>query len=158
METQICTKCSTEKPLSEYYILKSKTGGKDYLYKYCKKCHYHKMTKKTAKKWRQDYPDKWRHASKMSQRAWLGRQDAGVYLIFTTKGLYVGQSDHIKSRIQEHKLSKRKGCIGYYGAKYLFHVVLEYEDNKKRRLEIEKSYITILKPKLNIRHNTRKRH
>lgn len=151
--TRTCTKCSITKPIEEYYVIKGRQGYKDYTYRYCKQCHYDKHTKHTAKKWREDNPEAWKRAAKKASRDWLGRMDAGVYLIFSTKGLYVGQSDHIKARIQEHKISKRKGCIGYKGAKYLFHVVLEYEDDKKKRIEIENYYIDLFRPKLNVYGN-----
>ena len=55
MTTKICTKCNTELPITEYYTIVNKKGRR-YTYNYCRKCHYSKMTKHTAAKWRKQNP------------------------------------------------------------------------------------------------------
>jgi len=148
MATKVCTKCNTEKPISDYYKIKYK-NGKDYTYTYCKKCHYYKMTKKTSKQWRTKNKDKWNKVALKAQRDYLNRQSSGVYLLFTTKGLYVGQTSHIRSRIYQHK-NFSKGNVGSKGAKVLSWIVLQYEDNYYERRKAEKKWIKRLNPALNI--------
>jgi len=154
METRVCSKCGIEKPISEYYTIKQKKQ-KDYTYKYCSRCHYSKMTKKTSKRWREQNPKKWNKASLKAQHAFLNRQTQGVYLLFTTKGLYVGQTSHIRSRIYQHKTySNSKGNVGGKGAKVLSWMVLEKEENYYRRKLAEAKWIKRLNPALNKVHNT----
>ena len=152
MNTKVCTKCSTKKPNSEYYSITNKKTGKQYTYSYCKKCHYEKMTKETAKKWRKNNPDAWLKAVHKAQRAYFSRQKQGVYLLVTNKGLYVGASDKLTSRIHQHKNTKYKGNVGYKGAKILYTKVLAEEKDYYKRLQIEKEWIKKLQPALNQLH------
>jgi len=151
METQDCTKCGETKPLEDYYTIKHK-NQKWYTYKYCKKCHYSKMTKKTSLQWREKNPDKWNKAAAKAQRDYLNRQSSGVYLLFTTKGLYVGQTSHIRSRIYQHK-NYAKGNVMDKGGKVISWIVLAYEDNYYQRRKLEKKWIERLQPALNIQFN-----
>lgn len=151
MNTKVCTKCNTEKPITEYYTIKNKWGV--YTYNYCKHCHYHKMTKHTAAEWRVNNPERWQKDVTNALRAHRGRMSKGVYLIVTNKGLYVGKSSCIELRINQHKISNRRGCIGYYGAKYLFHIILQHEENAYKRTKLEKYWIQKLKPSLNKQHH-----
>lgn len=143
MDTKVCTHCNKELPIDDYYLIK-KTG---YRYGYCKKCHY-KKTKPIAKKWRKDNRKRWNKDVIKATKAMWSRDRKGVYLLVTTKGLYIGATNKLKARIQQHS-SKTKGNVGYYGAKVLFSFVLAYEDNKRKRLDLERKYIEKYQPKLN---------
>lgn len=147
MENKICNKCNTDKPISEYYRIKKKNGGY-YEYNYCKKCHYEKMTKETSKQWRKSNPKAWLKANYKANRAFFDRQKKGVYLLVTDKGLYVGASDKLRSRIQQHKL-KLPGNVGFKGAKILYHKILLEENDKEIRLKKEREFIELLQPELN---------
>lgn len=150
METRICTKCNASKPIDEYYTIITQRTGKEYTYRYCKKCHYSKMTKYTSKKWRIDNPDTWRALVNRTMHNYRGRQKAGVYCIFTLKGLYIGASKAITSRIGQHKTSPRGGNILNKGAKYLFHIILTEESDKDKRDAAERYWIKKLQPALNV--------
>ena len=152
METKICTKCSKELPITDYYTIKSKTQ-REYTYSYCKKCHYSKLTKHTAKRWRKDNKKRWYADVKKAQQAMFDRQREGVYLLVTTKGLYIGQTDKYKHRIHQHKHSQFKGNMKHKGAKVLFHYLLEEIYDKQERLEREKFWIDKLRPALNKQFN-----
>ncbi len=145
MDTKVCTKCNTEKSIEEYYQIK-KTG---YIYSYCKKCHYYKMTKATAKRWRKDNPERWIKDVSKAQKAMWGRQREGVYLLLTTKGLYIGQTDKYEARIHQHRSSNFKGNMKYKGAKILYNTLLEEITDRQERLDREKFWIKKLKPNLN---------
>jgi len=149
METKVCTKCNTEKSIEEYYQIK-KSG---YTYNYCKKCHYSKMTKATSKRWRKANPKRWIEDVSKAQKAMWGRQREGVYLLLTTKGLYVGQTDKYESRLNQHRFSNFKGNMKYKGAKILYTTLLEQVKDKDQRLEREKYWIQKLKPALNKQFN-----
>lgn len=150
METKVCSKCGKDLPLSEYYVIKANgtTRKKDYVYPYCKKDHY-KMTKPIAKKWRKKYPKRWKEDVSKAQKAMFGRQREGVYMLVTTKGMYIGQTDKYEHRINQHRNNDFKGNVKHKGAKVLFHTLIVEESNRKRRLEIEKFWINLLKPALN---------
>jgi predicted GIY-YIG superfamily endonuclease len=152
MDTKQCTKCDTFKPIEDYYTITSKTGTQ-YTYNYCKKCHYSKATKHTAKVWRKANPEKWRKAALKANVDHRKRQTAGVYLIYTDKGLYIGHSNSIQHRIEQHKNCNKSGHVKGKGAKYYHHVVLVEEDNYYKRGKIEKYYIQLLKPELNKMYN-----
>ena len=152
MQTKKCTKCYTDKPLSDYYTLTNKKTGRQYTYSYCKKCHYEKMTKHTAAKWRKDNPDAWLKAVHKAQTAYFLRQPKGVYLLNTNKGMYVGSSDKLTSRIHQHKNTRFKGNVGYKGAKILSSRILVEEQDRTKRLKLEKEWIKKLQPELNMLH------
>jgi predicted GIY-YIG superfamily endonuclease len=152
MDAKICTKCDTDKPIEDYYTIVNKNGTQ-YTYNYCKKCHYSKLTKHTAKKWRKANPERWKQDALRANMAFRERQTAGVYLIFTDKGLYVGHSNAIPQRIKQHKTSNEPGHCKGKGAKYYHHIVLAEEDNYYKRCKLEKQYIQLLKPELNKMYN-----
>jgi hypothetical protein len=154
METKICTKCNAKKSIDDYYYIKpSKHSKKGYYYNYCKHCHYHKMTKHTAKKWRKQYPTRWKDAAYKAQKAMFERDFAAVYLLITTKGWYVGSTDKFRHRMYQHKFSKFKGNMCYIGAKVLYTHVLGKEDRVYHRRKLEKYWIQMLRPRLNKHHN-----
>lgn len=148
-DTRKCSKCGKVKTLDHYYVVK-KTG---YRYAYCKHCHYHKMTKHTAKKWRKDNPKRWAKDVYKAQLAMFKRQRKGVYLLITDKGLYVGATDKYENRIWQHRNSKFKGNMLNKNAKVLYATLLVEENNRKKRLELEKKYIAKIRPALNKLHN-----
>ena len=152
METKICSKCSKDLPITEYYTIRNK-NSKDYTYTYCKKCHYSKMTKHTSKKWRKDNPKRWSEDVVKATKAMFERHREGVYLIVSTKGLYIGQTDKYEHRIYQHRNSNFKGNVKYKGAKVLFATLLVEEYDPVKRREIEKKYIQLLRPALNIAAN-----
>ena len=151
MSSKTCSKCNQVKPMTDYYIIK-KSG---YVYTYCKKCHYSKMTKHTAAKWRKDNPEQWRKDIHAAQRAYWKRQRSGVYLLVTDKGLYVGATDKIRSRVSQHASSNYPGNIKHKGAKLITWFVLEQQQNKMKRLAAEKKWIKRLQPVLNKLHTPR---
>lgn len=154
METKVCTKCGKEHPIEKYYTIKDKeTGEVKYTYNYCSHCHYNKMTKATAKKWRKKNPKRWNEDVAKAQKAMFGRQREGVYMLVTTKGLYIGQTDKYEHRIHQHRNSKFKGNAKHKGAKVLFHMLIVEEYDRNRRREIEQFWINLLKPTLNKVHN-----
>lgn len=151
MNTKTCSKCNQDKPITDYYEIK-KSG---YVYSYCKKCHYEKMTKHTAAKWRVENKQRWIQDVSKAQKAYWNRQRKGVYLLVTTKGLYVGATDKIRSRVTQHLSSSYPGNINAKGAKLITWLVLEQQENKKKRLEAEKKWIKRLNPILNTMHTPR---
>jgi len=71
----------------------------------------------------------------------------GVYfLIFRNEVVYVGQSCNAMNRIYHHRRDRRLKFSSYY-ILYLDHL------SNEKRLEVEKKYITILKPEFNIKDN-----
>lgn len=155
MNTRECTKCSKELPIQDFYTIINKNSGKKYTYTYCRKCHYNKMTKHTSAKWRKNNPTQWNKDVYKATKAYWGRQKKGVYLLITTKGLYVGCSDKITSRVVQHKSSKFAGNVNSKGAKVITWFVLEEQSDKRKRLDAEKKWIKRLNPMLNKMHTTR---
>ena len=147
MTTKICSKCNKDLPLDNYYTIVNKRG-KNYTYTYCRKCHYSKMTKATAARWRKNNPERWRKDAHKALRAWYGRMNKGVYCLITTKGLYIGATDKVRARVAQHK-ANFPGNVGSRGAKILFWFILEKESNRKKRFEKEQKWIKLLKPSLN---------
>jgi len=147
MTTKICSKCNKDLPLDNYYTIVNKRG-KNYTYTYCRKCHYSKMTKATAARWRKNNPERWRKDAHKALRAWYGRMNKGVYCLITTKGLYIGATDKVRARVAQHK-ANFPGNVGSKGAKILFWFILEKESNRKKRFEKEQKWIKLLKPSLN---------
>lgn len=147
MTTKICSKCDKDLPLDNYYTIVNKRG-KNYTYTYCRKCHYSKMTKATAARWRKQNPERWRKDAHKALRAWYGRMNKGVYCLITTKGLYIGATDKVRARVAQHK-ANFPGNVGSKGAKILFWFILEKESNRKKRFEKEQKWIKLLKPSLN---------
>ena len=72
-------------------------------------------------------------------------------LLVTDKGLYVGSTDKLTSRLAQHKQTQ-PGNIGAKGAKILYTKLLAEEDNRIERLKIEKKWIKTLQPALNQLH------
>ena len=149
METRVCSKCSKELTIDNYYTVKAKNGSV-YTYRYCKKCHY-KVTKPIRKQWVKDHPEQALVLQTRATKHHLQKQVGGVYLIQTNKGLYVGSSDHIPYRISQHKTMKAFGVETTKNAKILTWSVLEEINDYELRLEREKYWIKKLQPELNIR-------
>jgi predicted GIY-YIG superfamily endonuclease len=151
MPSKPCNKCGKDYPVDHYYHITNKKTGNVYVYNYCRKCHYEK-TKGPAKKWRKNNPERWLQDVKKAQQAMFNRDNEGVYLLITTKGLYVGASDKIHHRVLQHTNSKFRGNVGAKGAKVLYHKILEYESDRDKRLKLEKYWIQKLQPELNVLH------
>lgn len=152
MSTKVCTMCNIDKPIEDYYTIITKRQ-RPYTYSYCKKCHYEKMTKHTAKKWRKKNPKRWKEDVKTAQKAMFERDKKGVYMLITNKGMYIGSTDKYKHRINQHKNNDFKGNAKHKGAKVLFSMLIVEENNRKRRMEIEKFWINLLRPALNKQDN-----
>lgn len=152
METKRCNKCSIVQPLDNYYISTNKKTGKSWRFGYCKACHY-LMTKPNRKKWGIKNPNKLKKANSKAMRDWRDRMVAGVYLLYTTKGTYVGHSESIKWRVMLHQFGNTSGNVASKGAKVLDYIVLEEIDDREKRKQREKYYIKKLRPDLNIQHN-----
>tara|TARA_R110000796_G_scaffold28589_4_gene78037 strand:- start:598 stop:1104 length:507 start_codon:yes stop_codon:yes gene_type:complete len=153
MESKVCTKCNKNLAISEYYTITSKYGS-TYTYNYCKKCHYTHSTKAIAKKWRKDNKERWHVDVKKATKAYHGRQSKGVYLLVTTKGLYIGATDKFESRIQQHRTSNFGGNMKFKGAKVLYATLVQEVNDRKERLEAEKRWIKKLRPSLNLVFNS----
>lgn len=148
MNSKICTKCNVDKPITEYYTIVTK-NNREYTYNYCKKCHYSKMTKHTSKKWRKQNPEQWKQDVKKAQQAMYDRDREGVYILITTKGLYVGKTDKYQHRVQQHRNNNFKGNVKAKGAKVLANFLLEEINDPKQRSIRERYWINKLKPALN---------
>lgn len=154
MEYKICNKCNKEYPIKDYYTIKDKkTGAIKYTYNYCRFCHYHKMTKHVAKKWRKDNPRRWAKDVAKAQKAMWKRDKQGVYLLITSKGLYIGQTDKYQARVNQHRASSFKGNMKHKGAKVFYATLLVEEKDPVRRRALEKKWIKKLRPNLNKEHN-----
>lgn len=148
-QTQECNICGAVHPLDHYYTITQK-NGKLYRYKYCRTCHYHK-TIEPRKTFKKKYPKRLTKLQSQATRRHLDKQTAGVYLMETTLGLYVGHSSHIKFRISQHKNLTHPHSIVTKGGEVLNWVMLEEIDDYDLRREREKYWIRKLKPALNFR-------
>jgi len=106
------------------------------------------MTKHTSAQWRKDNPKKWSKAAYKALYAWYGRMNKGVYLLITTKGLYVGASDKIRARVMQHN-GNQPGNVQAKGAKVITWFTLEKVSNRKERFAAEQKWIKRLRPALN---------
>ena len=62
-----------------------------------------KATKHTAKKWREDNKEEWKQLSAEHGRRYRGKLQGGVYMVITDKGIYIGQTAHLRLRIKQHR-------------------------------------------------------
>ena len=79
----------------------------------------------------------------------FARDKKGVYLLITSKGLYIGQTDKYRHRLMQHRNNDFKGNMKHKGAKVFYATLLKEENNAKKRRELEKYYIQKLRPSLN---------
>lgn len=144
METRTCSRCNTSQPIDNYYVYK-KTG---YIYTWCKKCHY-KITKPIREQWVNDYPDKARKITSKAMRDYVDRQIAGVYLMETTKGIYIGQAKSIPQRLSQHLSLKMRGPLADYGGEFISLTILEEVKDDEERKRRKMYYIDLIQPSLN---------
>ncbi len=144
-----CSICGVGYPHEHYYTVTNKQG-KTYTYNYCRKCHYQK-TKPVRAQWVKDNPKRATKLQTKATRNYIDKMKAGVYLIQTDKGCYVGHSDHVKFRLIQHKSHTQFSVERTKNAKILHWVMLEEIDDVKKRKEREKYWIKKLEPTLNIR-------
>jgi predicted GIY-YIG superfamily endonuclease len=109
------------------------------------------MTKPIRKKWVKENPDRIRQLQYKASMKWLKKLPGGVYLIQTDKGLYVGQSEHVKWRISQHKHSNQFSVTKTMNANILSWVMLEAIEDPDLRRERELYWIKKLQPELNTR-------
>jgi predicted GIY-YIG superfamily endonuclease len=149
-ELKKCTKCSKMLPEDDYYTVFNKKYNSTYTYKYCKKCHYSKLTKHIAKKWREDNKEEWKQLAATTGARWRSNLQGGVYLVITDKGLYVGQTAHLLLRLRQHKNKQDKAGVTYWhNCNFITSLVIKECDDKKERQRLEKFWIKILSPSLN---------
>lgn len=144
-----CSKCGTGYPPDHYYTVTNKKTGSVYTYHYCRKCHY-KKTKPIREQWAIDNPERLHKLQYKATRKHLDQQVAGVYMIQTSKGVYIGESDHVKFRISQHRSENQYGSMAGRKAKILQWHIIEEINDKKERLKREKYYIKLLQPVLNV--------
>ncbi len=145
-ETKICKDCKKELPISEYYLNKQKRGT--YPYPRCKSCHKKKMTP-IFNEWRKENREQWNKSMNSAVKAFKERSTAGIYLLHTDKGRYIGSSKHIQFRVHQHKDSTQKCIVSQMNCKILSYEILEEENDKERRLDLERYYVNELLPELN---------
>jgi predicted GIY-YIG superfamily endonuclease len=155
MQSKHCRVCKTDKPISDYYTIVNKKTGNVYTYNYCKKCHYSKYTKHTAKKWREENPERWLEDVNKATKEYWARQKKGVYLLVTDIGLYIGATDKFDSRVTQHKNKNFKGNVGYKGATIISTSLLEEINDRKLRLQRERYWIEKIQPELNVMYTDR---
>lgn len=106
-----CKDCKVEKPLSEYYFSKGKTGDKKYYFAYCKECG-----SKRHRKWREDnrehhlnYVKFWQIAKRygLNPDDYIEMLSKGCEVCGTTEGLAI---DHDHSCCPSYKKTCGK-CI-----------------------------------------------
>jgi len=149
-ELKQCTKCSKMLPEDNYYTVNNKKYNSSYTYKYCKKCHYSKATKATAKRWREDNKEEWKQLSAEHGRRYRGKLQGGVYMVITDKGIYIGQTAHLRLRIKQHRRPDDKtGVCNWTDSKYLTSLIIKESNDKKERERLERFWIRALKPGLN---------
>ncbi len=146
-----CTKCGEYKLYKDYYYIKA-TGR--YTPR-CKKCQNKVMVEggylnkyansDKGKASLHKYYLKNKEAFYKRSAKSLDKMKAGVYLITTGAGRYVGQSKHIKLRLYQHR-GEYSVCAGKDIQKF---EVLEYIEDLDKRLVREQYWIDKLKPELN---------
>lgn len=120
-EGRECTKCGEFKPWSSYVKNKNGTNG------YSSQCKLH---------------------FKKELKDWSIKEGAGVYIIYTTEGEYIGESSRITQRISGHRWpSNHASPVNH--SNYIRWELLEQVDNYTLRKEREAYWIKKLKPKLN---------
>lgn len=134
MDGKKCKRCSEYKPWSDYNRCKAAKYGYQ---TYCREC---------TKEYRKQYYANNKQAILSMHKDYLKQMDKGVYIVYTTKGRYIGQSEHIQSRIRHHKPWNDRSPVK---TKVLKWEVLEYIDSEEERLIRERYYIDKLKPELN---------
>lgn len=148
-QTQECNICGAVHPIEHYYTITQKNGN-FYRYKYCRTCHYHK-TRPIRAKWSKENPERFDKLTYKAVRNHLDKQKSGIYLIKTDKGLYVGQSKHMKFRVSQQNTYKSPYSVRGKGGTILSWEVLEYVEDREKRKDREKYWIRKLKPALNYR-------
>lgn len=148
-----CITCKETYPEGYFYTIYTnrKDGSiREYTYKYCKFCHYKKMKPK-REQWAKDNPERINQLVNKAIKKWKDKQPAGIYLIQTDMGSYIGNSAHIPHRITQHTSSQQFG-VARKGAKILSWSIIEYIDDEDKRRKRERYWIKKLQPELNIYH------
>ena len=136
-----CAKCGKYQSWDNYYKNKNFSRGR---LSRCKTCQNNQV-----KDYYYDNKDK---CMKAIRKSLLKHplNVPGVYLIYSDKGKYVGQSKTMYSRACTHKSKGSKlSAVRLAGVKVLSWEVLEYVDNPELRLQRESYWINKLKPELN---------
>jgi len=147
-----CITCKQVYPEKDYYTIYTtrKDGSlREYTYKYCKYCHYDKMKPK-REAWVKANPERTNELVNKAVKKWKSNLPAGIYMIQTDKGSYIGQSAHIQHRITQHMSSKQFGVVKTKHAKIISWNIIEYIDDETKRKKRERYWIKKLQPELNI--------
>jgi predicted GIY-YIG superfamily endonuclease len=140
-----CSVCGEVKNISEYYVIK-KTG---YTYKYCKKCHIEK-TKPVFQSWRKKKRERFNELARHAQRKYKDRLTTGVYMVKTNKGFYIGCSNHVEYRVQQHFNPYQEGGLTNKGYKIEDWIILEEVKDRHALFQAETKWIQLLQPEINI--------
>ena len=145
-----CSKCKTEKPLTEFY---NNSNAKDGLQTRCKRCTIDTASQ-NYKNYYQNNKDKFKKYTKKSQNT----NGAGVYEIYENEiSLYIGAATSLNRRIWNHKSYIKNPSSAQPSVAYLYPLlqrhncefrILEVCDEKEI-FEKEKQYIKQLTPKYN---------
>ena len=142
--SKICTKCKTEKSITEFSLQANGKYGVNSKCKECQKEYYysrHKVSLDNAKKYFYANQKEVLHKGK----EYYKNLTPGVYLIETNFGEYVGQSQSIEHRVNFHKFDK-KSPVGNNIKKWR---ILEIVEDRDLRLKRESYWISKLNPILN---------
>lgn len=145
-----CSRCEKDKVYSEFNKNKNSKDGLNSICKECNKRYMKRYNKDHSERlkpvFRQHYKDNVERYI-TNQKNWQSKSPAGVYLLTTREGRYIGQTGCVAKRVIEHKNSKESKC---FGKEVLSVEVLEVVSDKKERLQREQYWIDKLKPELNI--------
>jgi hypothetical protein len=158
-----CTKCSIEKPLTEFSKTKNvrMKDGYQWWCKSCLKVYY--LNNKEKWKARDKYNEQWKlnnpEKTKKHVKTWKYKI-SGIYEWYENDiCLYVGQSIQLNGRIQEHKsLFKNSELSVKYIQAYLYEALRQHQNPQIRiieeclpevLLEREQYYIDTKKPLYN---------
>ena len=161
-ETKTCTKCGTERNLSEFNSYVNKVGKTQHK-SYCKPCSRLQARKwysdnyEKALEYRREYydanPEKYSHIPYSNRMT-----ETGVYMFknIITGEIYIGAAKNMPRRVSRHFAPRGRNRNKYiyksvkqYGKQAHVWGVLEYCDTMKEAFERETYYISIYQPQWN---------
>ena len=150
MEGRNCTKCKEYKPWKDFSLAKRGINGRS---SRCRKCsrlyvkdwYYNKGGKQKTLDYEKNNRDKANKAISKYQ----SKMHPGVYIVYTEKGRYIGESIKMERRVWNHKPWNYNSPVD---TKILKWEILEVVEDTQLRKEREKYWIKKLKPELNLVH------